>query len=209
MPDAKISSDELVTLEPTDFIPAIRGESNVRVAGSYFASSPLIAEYIVGSGTSSGTTHYVGGGSPITTLDITGLDAATAGGYVLLCQAINATNSLASLNLFFNGDTTAGNYLNRELYALSSGVGTGTGDACITQLPAGVGKEGTSETTITMMVSGKCRAMTRFSLDSNTQDSLHTKTTASSINNMTSISVISDVAGAIGIGSKFTLLRRY
>lgn len=34
MPDAKISSDPIVTLESTDFIPAIRGTTNVRVAGS-------------------------------------------------------------------------------------------------------------------------------------------------------------------------------
>ena len=34
MPDAKISSDPIITLESTDCIPAIRGTTNVREAGS-------------------------------------------------------------------------------------------------------------------------------------------------------------------------------
>lgn len=85
------------------------------------ASSPLIAEYIVGTGTDSGTTHYVGGGDPLTQISISDLSLRTDGEYRITVTAKNATSVASGIELFLNGDTTVDNYNWRALYKYSTG----------------------------------------------------------------------------------------
>lgn len=72
------------------------------------ASSPLIAEYIVGSGTSSGTTHFVGGGSAVSSITIGDLDGNTHGDYTV--EAVFALATAGELYIIVNGDETSSNY---------------------------------------------------------------------------------------------------
>ena len=202
MPDAKISSDPIVTLESTDFLPAIRGTTNVRVAGSDFsASSPLIAEYIVGSGTDSGTTHYVGGGSAVSSINISDLDGVADGGYVVDVNHVCATGINAAVRIFLNNDQTNANYLvaYKTLYD-STTLGNGSADYPASTTNVDVGY--TAYTRIEMSDNGTVIAVGFSPRFNNHTAFMHEQySQKKTLANVTSINLVATIAESIGVGS--------
>ncbi|MDD2565467.1 MAG: hypothetical protein PHZ26_00070 [Candidatus Gracilibacteria bacterium] len=76
--------------------------------------SMLVKEIIVGAGTNTATTTYVGGGSAVTSVDFTGLDGNTAGGYEMDLMLVSNTTGMA-LGMRINNDNTVSNYYNELL----------------------------------------------------------------------------------------------
>lgn len=209
MPDAKVSSDELVTLEPTDFIPAIRGTANVRVAGSDFGASPLIAEYIVGSGTDIGTTHYVGGGSAVTSITVSDLDGAADGGYMIITELLQNANSSSEMFVSINNDTTDANYTSRYNYTRSTSGITGSLEPSRRILAyTETGATVAQMTTTVSTAAGNIVAVETSSVEIGRYIKHYTTYHPTSVSNVTSITISAGTANGIGPGTKLSILRR-
>lgn len=252
MPDAKISSDQIVTLESTDFIPAIRGTSNVRVAGSYFLTNPmtaagdiiiggtdgaparlakgtdgqflgyvggtvapvdattasgstdlLVAEIIVGTGTNSGKTQYVGNGSAVNSVNFGSLDGNSSGGYTLHSTLeLSASGEVHSL---INGDDLLSNYS----YFGSDPAVDWKGTGSLPRLTyAYAGAAAVSQ--IDRLPNGKIIIDTATGDNNSTpHNTRNTMVHQATSTNITALTIQPATVGTtIVVGSKFTLLRR-
>lgn len=148
--------------------------------------------------------------SPTTSLSITGLDGNLHGGYFGIFNFTpNSTAGSNFVGLFFNGDTTAGNYSVVRKYAnsaLSPGidlsnsiVDLGNASEIITAV-ADIIPYGTSVEMFT-------RSFAKYTTSFYNVDSVHHYKNAS-FSNITSLLIQSTVANAIGAGSRFRLYRR-
>lgn len=134
---------------------------------------------------------------------ITGLDLATDGRYLMQFSIQNATASAVTLAMQINGDTTAGNYYSHSITAGTSGspsIFIGANN-----LLAGVDASGYVDGTIVMQarVDGKPIATCDSRRSSASAISLNQVFTTMRNNtaNMTTLDVASDVANSLAIGS--------
>ncbi|MDD2565466.1 MAG: hypothetical protein PHZ26_00075 [Candidatus Gracilibacteria bacterium] len=110
------SGNTLTSAKWNELVNKVKVLESVPTGGSM-----LVKEIIVGAGTNTATTTYVGNGSAVTSVDFTGLDGNAAGGYEMdLMLVPNATN--IAMGIRINNDTNIANYTNQILYSGGAGV---------------------------------------------------------------------------------------
>lgn len=172
---------------------------------------PPIAEYIVGAGTSSGITHYVGSGSAITTLNISGLDGDADGGYIIDI-AIKNPGAASALKMFVNSDLVETNY-NCKLLGVweTSTVYGSTINAPNVGITDASG-ENTHYVILSLTPSRFVHWMSDYirSIGSGAIEAMRIQGAKNSAltGNLTQLDFVSAVVGAIGVGSTFRIYPR-
>ena len=147
-------------------------------------------------------------GSAVTQVDFTGLDIATDGTYFIVCDITNATASLANFSIVFND--SAGAYSQMQYSANSTIAGLRAATAAIGLVYASL--DTTLRVHVAQDIDGYVTAdnFGSFVGSANSAD-IQSRTwitrTAGTKANVIKISILSDIANSIGIGSKFTLYK--
>lgn len=149
-------------------------------------------------------------GSAATTLTLSGLDLATDGCYVVHAVLKNATASDSDCSLYYNGDTTSGNYCFQVIAGVSTAVqGAAVASGVILTLKAS--SHSFADIRIRRDVDGNPRAVSHVARGQGTTTpttelqllSHLRKNTA----NVTSITLSSAVASALAVGSYFKVFK--
>jgi hypothetical protein len=149
-------------------------------------------------------------GSAVTSVTTNGevtLDGNTHGGYVLEFYLVE--NGASDYDLFYNNDTTAGNYYRDVLYANSAVTPTrsyagdaklilGQGNTTLHQVNGHIGRH----------PSGMPMTCVQYGSDTNTLVGMVHHRYYSTITNLTRIDIVASVASGIGVNSRFRLWRR-
>ena len=145
----------------------------------------------------------------MTSLDITGLSIDKGSEYMLVGQIINASGSGSWLNLYANANLTKTNYYSQYLYATSTSVSAlRSNDARFEYSTTGFGNIMIAKIKLTNngYIITQSDGIAKYgSLALELFNSYITSTfTATSI---TSLTIGSDVANVIGIGSRFKIIK--
>ncbi|GAB3094888.1 hyaluronate lyase N-terminal domain-containing protein [Lysobacter terrae] len=146
-------------------------------------------------------------GAAATLITISGLDLATDGCYLGLLSAKNNNASALTVNLFYNGDTTATNYWRQYLVADGSAVSAArSNNANLLDVKASAGF--TAEFTIQQDVDGRPRARARDNRDAPSslvlQIADHVRDNTA---NVTSLTLSASSANGFAIGTKLSLYK--
>lgn len=159
------------------------------------AINPLLVDYTVPSDT--------------TSVNFTGLDSVTHGGYLIEILHLNTTGSTSQIETFVNGDTTSTNYYNQ----LSRSSGATHADAQSNN--AAIMAASTSNQCVANMVlHHEANRRPRFIVNSardgttNLQREDRAQWYTNTLANVTQITFTASVALSIGAGSRFRIWRR-
>lgn len=169
--------------------------------------SLLVAEIIVGSGTSSGTTYYVGDGSAVTSVAFSGLDGNAGGGYSLEAIWINGV-SQGDIQILVNSDSSATGY--KYQYFIASGGLTYLGQPDnSSSICAGAVADSPMYANVSINnVGGYFQAFSNVMRKSILTAEYGVCKYAATISNITTVTLKATVANSIGIGSIFRLYKR-
>jgi len=197
MADTKISADMTVTPTGADFIPILQAGANKKatLASVVTLGSLLKAETIIS-------------GSDVTSYTFSGLDGNTDGGYVLVVELLPVNTSTNTISIRFNGDASSTGYKQQYLVAFAT-----TAYIASTDNFAKLGDMSTTQTVLfgTANITriggyGVIQGQT-MRLDALINYVSIAKYSAT-ITNITSITVVGDVANGIKIGSILRLYKR-
>ena len=144
-------------------------------------------------------------GAAATSMTVSGLTLTGYSKFRLVTKMRNATGSAAAISMYFNSDTTATNY-HRQTFVSSHSTNTGNrgNDAVVCGLPANA--QTYLESEIALGVDGKARVINQGNEDDTTSIVLrHSVIQWVTAANITGITLSSDIASSLDVGSTFTV----
>lgn len=147
-------------------------------------------------------------GAAASSITVSGLDLSAAGGYRVVVGLKNALGSSINILLYYNGDTTPGNYDRLLMTASSSGAPViRSDDAAIGSISAGSSADGHID--ILPSLDGVPSAAARITRDRSTALAMHLGSHVwTSATNVTSITIQSSVANGFAVGSYMKVFRQ-
>lgn len=208
LPAAQVSTSSVGVDFVSTSLSALIVEMNLR-----FLAAEARLDVLEAGGGGGGSFSFVASatvaGSAATTLTVSGLDLDTDGSYVVHIEVKNATGSAGNVALYYNADTSAGNY-DTQLFLVLGGstFAVRNNDANIIGLDAST--SGSAEVTVTRQVGGKICALVKGTRNDGAnlvmQDAgMQWRTTAT---NITGITLSSSVANSLAVGSNIQVWKR-
>lgn len=158
--------------------------------------NPVLAEYTVT-------------GSPVTSIDFSGLDINAHGGsYEIEIMSVNPTATVADLHIFINGDTTQANYYSQTIFG--QGASTGAGRVNNSRLLPLMGTDRSGAVVDVMINNSLPMVLSRvvYGPPSTPTVQNYTVIKTATVSNITQLTFTATTAGTIGVGSKFILRRK-
>jgi hypothetical protein len=187
----KVATSSLSTTAAANKIP--QGNASNGQLDASFMSGMLIAEQTVE-------------GSAQTSVTFSELDGEVVGGYVLVIEVGNPTGSTASYVLYLNGDTTNSHYQCQDLVWQTTPLASNYAIPYICG-GLGAGEMVTGIINLNINSSGMACYSSSMMRTDDYAEIIHGRM-IDPIANITSITIQTSIASAIGIGSRFRLYRR-
>lgn len=206
--DVTDPANPVVSIEDTSVTPGSYTSADITVGADGRITA---ASNGSGGGGGSGAMTLVSSqtvsGSAVTDVTFSSLNLAADGRYQLEMSILNAVGSAPALSLFFNADTTASNYRSQIMTQTGSSISAGgNNNAIIFSIVAS--SYAFSLLDIKRDISGRPRTIGSVARDEPAsyvrQDFAHIRANTA---NVTSLTISSSVASAIGIGSVFKLYK--